>query len=119
MTTPTLPPVTADQPAYDASVKQKSQAKTSRIPIKVVAAEVLKKPDWIRVKAGSPSTRFYEIKNILREHRLHTVCNFCSRRICLISVKRELGLAAFTRIQSGLLSASFGTILIGILAVFA
>ena len=78
MTTPTLPPVTADQPAYDASVKQKSQAKTSRIPIKVVAAEVLKKPDWIRVKAGSPSTRFYEIKNILREHRLHTVCEEAS-----------------------------------------
>jgi lipoyl synthase len=61
-------------PAYDASAKQKSQAKTSRIPIKVVPAEVLKKPEWIRVKAGSPSTRFYEIKQILREHKLHTVC---------------------------------------------
>ena len=67
--------------AYDPSVKQKSQAKTSRIPIKVVAvdaAEVLKKPEWIRVKAGSPSTRFYEIKNILREHKLHTVCEEAS-----------------------------------------
>ncbi len=63
--------------AYDASAKQKSQAKTSRIPIKVEAVEagaVLKKPEWIRVRAGSPSTRFYEIKQILREHRLHTVC---------------------------------------------
>jgi lipoyl synthase len=64
--------------AYDASAKQKSQAKTSRIPIKVVAAPVLKKPDWIRVKAGSASTRFYEIKSILREHRLHTVCEEAS-----------------------------------------
>ena len=64
--------------AYDASVKQKAQAKTARIPIKVVAAEPLKKPDWIRVKAGSPSTRFYEIKQILREHRLHTVCEEAS-----------------------------------------
>ena len=67
--------------AYDPSVKQKSQAKTSRIPIKVVPAEagaVLKKPDWIRVKAGSPSTRFYEIKQILREHQLHTVCEEAS-----------------------------------------
>ncbi|HSM23091.1 MAG TPA: lipoyl synthase, partial [Rubrivivax sp.] len=67
--------------AYDPSAKQKSQAKTSRIPIKVVPAEphaVLKKPDWIRVKAGSPSTRFYEIKQILREHRLHTVCEEAS-----------------------------------------
>ncbi len=67
--------------AYDATAKQKSQAKTSRIPIKVVAAEpgsVLKKPEWIRVKAGSPSTRFYEIKQILREHQLHTVCEEAS-----------------------------------------
>ena len=67
--------------AYDPSAKQKSQAKTSRIPIKVVpvaGAEVLKKPEWIRVKAGSPSTRFYEIKQILREHKLHTVCEEAS-----------------------------------------
>ena len=66
------------QPAYDATAKQKSQAKTSRIPIKIVPAEVLKKPDWIRVKAGSPTTRFYEIKGILREHKLHTVCEEAS-----------------------------------------
>ncbi len=67
-----------DPSAYDARAKQKSQAKTARIPIKVEAAEVLKKPAWIRVKAGSPSTRFYEIKSILREHRLHTVCEEAS-----------------------------------------
>jgi lipoyl synthase len=65
-------------PAYDATAKQKSSAKTSRIPIKIVPAEVLKKPEWIRVKAGSPSTRFYEIKQILREHKLHTVCEEAS-----------------------------------------
>ncbi|MDE2503637.1 MAG: lipoyl synthase, partial [Burkholderiales bacterium] len=64
--------------AYDPTAKQKSQAKTSRIPIKIVPAETLKKPAWIRVKAGSPSTRFYEIKQILREHRLHTVCEEAS-----------------------------------------
>lgn len=63
---------------YDASAKQKAQAKTARIPIKVVPAEVLKKPEWIRVRAGSPSTRFYEIKQILREHKLHTVCEEAS-----------------------------------------
>ncbi len=63
---------------YDATAKQKAQAKTARIPIKVVPAEVLKKPDWIRVKAGSPTTRFYEIKQILREHKLHTVCEEAS-----------------------------------------
>ena len=64
--------------AYDASQKQKSQAKTARIPIKVVAAEKLKKPEWIRVKAPSPGSRFYEIKRILREHSLHTVCEEAS-----------------------------------------
>ena len=58
---------------YDATAKQKSQAKTSRIPIKIVPAETLRKPDWIRVKAGSPTTRFYEIKQILRENKLNTV----------------------------------------------
>jgi len=65
-------------PAYDATAKQKAQAKTARIPIKVVAAEALKKPDWIRVKAGSPNTRYYEMKQILREHQLHTVCEEAS-----------------------------------------
>jgi len=64
--------------AYDATAKQKSQAKTARIPIKIVPAETLKKPEWIRVKAGSPSTRFYEIKQILREHKLHSVCEEAS-----------------------------------------
>ena len=68
----------SDPAAYDASVKQKAQAKTARIPIKVEAGETLRKPEWIRVKAGSPSTRFYEIKRILREHRLHTVCEEAS-----------------------------------------
>jgi lipoic acid synthetase len=67
-----------DAAHYDASAKQKAQAKTARIPIKVVAAETLKKPDWIRVRAGSPTTRFYEIKQILREHKLHTVCEEAS-----------------------------------------
>ncbi|QHE78070.1 lipoyl synthase [Hydrogenophaga sp. PBL-H3] len=68
------------QPAasYDASAKQKSQAKTARIPIKIVPAEVLKKPEWIRVKAGSPTTRFYEIKDILRANKLVTVCEEAS-----------------------------------------
>jgi len=64
-------------PATLAGVKQKGDAKTARIPIKVVAAERLKKPDWIRVRAAS-SPRFAEIKKILREHRLHTVCEEAS-----------------------------------------
>lgn len=64
--------------SYDATVKQKAESKTGRIPIKIVPTEALKKPEWIRVKAGSPSTRFYEIKSILRQHELHTVCEEAS-----------------------------------------
>ena len=63
---------------YNPLAKQKAAAKLSRIPVKVEHAPVLKKPDWIRVRAGSPTTRFYEIKNILREHKLHTVCEEAS-----------------------------------------
>ncbi len=63
---------------YEASAKQKAAAKLSRIPVKVVQGEVLKKPEWIRVKAGSASSRFYEIKEILRAQKLHTVCEEAS-----------------------------------------
>ncbi len=63
---------------YNPLAKQKAAAKLSRIPVKVEHAPVLKKPAWIRVKAGSPTTRFYEIKSILREHKLHTVCEEAS-----------------------------------------
>ena len=70
--------VPPDTPIYDPRAKQKAEAKTARIPIKIVAAETLKKPDWIRVKAGSATGRFYEIKQILREHKLHTVCEEAS-----------------------------------------
>ena len=66
------------QENYDPMAKQKAAAKLSRIPIKVMPGEVLKKPDWIRVKAGSPTTRFYEIKDILRKNNLVTVCEEAS-----------------------------------------
>ena len=60
-------------------VKQKSLSKVSRIPIKVEhTGEVLKKPDWIRVKAASPNSRFHEIKDILRKNNLVTVCEEAS-----------------------------------------
>jgi lipoic acid synthetase len=63
---------------YNASAKHKAAAKLSRIPVKVEQGEILKKPEWIRVKAGSPTTRFYEIKQILRESHLNTVCEEAS-----------------------------------------
>ena len=64
-------------PDNAAGVKHTGAAKTARIPIKVVATERLPKPPWIRVRAPS-SPRFYEIKTILREHHLHTVCEEAS-----------------------------------------
>ncbi|HQR03942.1 MAG: lipoyl synthase [Proteobacteria bacterium] len=56
-------------------VKQKGEAKTARIPIKIVpVTEPLKKPSWIRVRVAGEASRFAEVKQILREHQLHTVC---------------------------------------------
>ncbi len=81
MNTPSESPtvrVAQAQPDYDPTAKQKSAAKLARIPVKVVPGEILRKPEWIRVKAGSPSTRFYEIKDILRTNKLVTVCEEAS-----------------------------------------
>ena len=61
----------------DVKNKEKGEAKTARIPIKVVPAERLKKPEWIKVRLGS-SARFNEVKQALRSHGLHTVCEEAS-----------------------------------------
>jgi lipoic acid synthetase len=57
--------------------KEKGQLKTARIPIKIIPRDIARKPDWIRVKASS-SPRFHEIKQILRDNNLHTVCEEAS-----------------------------------------
>jgi lipoic acid synthetase len=64
-------------PDSDAKLQQKRGLKTARIPIKVVQGEPLRKPEWIRVRAGG-GERFGEIKRILREAKLHTVCEEAS-----------------------------------------
>ncbi|GAB4061531.1 lipoyl synthase [Uliginosibacterium sediminicola] len=60
--------------------KQRGELKTARIPIKIVPAEKLRKPEWIRIKIGNSeeTARFNEIKDTLREHKLHTVCEEAS-----------------------------------------
>lgn len=63
---------------YDATKKQKSFEKTSRIPIKIIPIEKLKKPQWIRVKAAPANSRFGEIKQILRQNNIVTVCEEAS-----------------------------------------
>jgi lipoyl synthase len=58
----------------EAGVKEKGARKT----IRIVPRAPLPKPAWIRVRAASPNSRFYEIKHILREQELHTVCEEAS-----------------------------------------
>jgi len=52
----------------------KGKSKVSRIPIKVEpTVNPLRKPKWIRATAGS-TPRVSELKAILKENKLHTVC---------------------------------------------
>ncbi|PPD11372.1 lipoyl synthase [Methylophilus sp.] len=60
-----------------AGVKEIDAAKTSRIPIKIVPQPMLRKPEWIRMKVPD-SARFQEIKQVLRDNNLHTVCEEAS-----------------------------------------
>ena len=55
-------------------VKEKGARKT----IRIVPTAPLPKPAWIRVRAASPNSRFYEIKDVLRRQNLHTVCEEAS-----------------------------------------
>jgi len=56
------------------SIKQTGKDKTARNPIKIVPLqERLRKPQWIRAKIGS-GAGYQEMKRILRENDLHTVC---------------------------------------------
>jgi len=58
--------------------RQKGELKTAKIPIKIVPQERLRKPEWIRVRAAAPGSRFHDIKQILRDANLHTVCEEAS-----------------------------------------
>lgn len=73
MTTETTPLTAATYPPTD---KQRGALKTKRDEID--PAERLRKPSWIRVKAGSSSERFREIKDIVRANKLVTVCEEAS-----------------------------------------
>ena len=58
--------------------KQTGKEKTARNPIKIIPLQQrLRKPEWIRVKSGS-GQGYHEVKRLLREHKLHTVCEEAS-----------------------------------------
>ncbi len=58
--------------------KQTGAAKTARNPIKIVPLQQrLRKPEWIRVKSAS-GTGYNDVKKLLREHSLVTVCEEAS-----------------------------------------
>lgn len=58
--------------------KKRGADKVARIPIKVIPTETMpRKPDWIRVRIPA-SPKINEVKQKLRKHKLHTVCEEAS-----------------------------------------
>ncbi|PWV58379.1 lipoyl synthase [Plasticicumulans acidivorans] len=72
------PPVAPKRPV--AGEKLRGADKVARIPVKIeptTSATRLKKPEWIRARfPGTPEVQ--RLKGILRENRLHTVCEEAS-----------------------------------------
>jgi lipoic acid synthetase len=63
-----------NRPSIETGVPLRGAEKVARIPIKVEpSTEVKRKPRWIRAKAPT-SPEAQRVKNLLREHKLHTVC---------------------------------------------
>jgi lipoyl synthase len=60
----------------EAGVKEKGAQKTARL--RFYRKDRLAKPDWIRVRAAAAGSRFHTVKQILREQKLHTVCEEAS-----------------------------------------
>ena len=62
-------------------VKLRDADKVARIPVKVMPSEredILRKPDWLRVKLPASSQRIDGIKQALRSNGLHSVCEEAS-----------------------------------------
>ena len=55
----------------------KGASKVSRIPIKIEPSDPKRKPEWIRAKVPN-HPEVTRLKNLLREHQLHTVCEEAS-----------------------------------------
>lgn len=70
---------TSGKPArVETGVKLRGAEKLARIPVKIIPTdELLRKPDWIRVRI-SVSPEVDRIKQLLRKHNLHSVCEEAS-----------------------------------------
>lgn len=70
--------VSAKPAKVEMGVKLRGAEKLARIPVKIIpTTDVLRKPDWIRVRVPvSPAIE--NIKQTLRKHKLHSVCEEAS-----------------------------------------
>jgi lipoic acid synthetase len=71
-----IPETPAKKAPAHAGEKQRGAEKVARIPIKVIPTEksqLLRKPTWIRAQF-SGTKEVLRLKEILRENKLHTVC---------------------------------------------
>lgn len=71
----TVTPTRVEQAGrVEQGVKLRGAEKVARIPVKVIpTVELPRKPDWIRVRISNPG-EVARIKSVLREQKLHTVC---------------------------------------------
>jgi lipoate synthase len=67
-------PATGDELTHDDQAERRSQDRAHPDQGGAGRNRAEEALDWIRVKAGNSAARFGEIKQILREHKLHTVC---------------------------------------------
>jgi lipoic acid synthetase len=73
--------MSAKKVRMEPGVKLRDADKMAFIPVKVIPSEketMLRKPDWMRIKLPSDSTRINEIKSAMRKHNLHSVCEEAS-----------------------------------------
>ena len=70
--------VSAKPAKVEMGVKLRGAEKLARIPVKIIpTTDALRKPDWIRVRVPvSPAIE--NIKQTLRKHKLHSVCEEAS-----------------------------------------
>lgn len=62
-------------------VKLRDADKMAKIPVKVIATEndeMLRKPEWMKIRLPRSSARIQEIKDVMRENKLHSVCEEAS-----------------------------------------